>query len=109
MPLTMFVPMKQTLGNSSWLARQQRGSDDRQHGHCRDPPFARVMRAEPIGHDGQQGENTPLATVVGAHHEAGYLTVTAITSARSMSDTMPYKSATVALAPPAAIKLLQRV
>ena len=59
MPLTMFVPMKQTLGNSSWLARQQRGSDDRQHGHCRDPPFARVMRAEPLGHDGQQGENAP--------------------------------------------------
>jgi len=46
----------------------------------------------------------PLATVVGAHHEAGYLTVTAITSAHSMSDTMPYKSATVALAPPAAIR-----
>jgi hypothetical protein len=51
----------------------------------------------------------PPRHVVGAHHEAGYLTVTAITSARSMSDTMPYKSATVALAPPAAIKLLQRV
>jgi hypothetical protein len=55
------------------VAVQQRRADDRQERHAGDPSFARRMRAEPIRNNCQQGEDAPLAMVVGAHDEAQIL------------------------------------